>query len=156
MQVYTMEQWQKDGFFLARSGQEITEEIYYEMLNRTCPERLPRETIQKATVPVHAGFLMGVPVWKGADEPLYRAFGMCQDCSGIHYYYLGEEKKLEGEFYFMDGLNVANDGIFPVSDFMDDTEAIRKAADYKATLYRIQCRNGVTVSSEVLYEPKFY
>lgn len=156
MQVYTMEQWQRDGFFLARSGQEITDEIYYEMLNRTFPEILPREIIQKATVPVHAGFIMGEPSGTEADEPLYRAFGMCQDGSGSHYYYLGEEKKLEGEFYFMDGLKVANDGLFPVSDFMDDAEAIRKAADCKATLYMIQYRNGVVVSSKVLYEPKFY
>ena len=91
---------------------------------------------------------------------LYLAFGMNDYGKGKHYYYLGlskEARRLDGAYYYMDCMNAfINDGLFPVSEFESDAEAIQKAADYEATLYRDEYRDGVRISSTVLYQPRFF
>ena len=165
MSVYTMKTWKADGTFKAEPGQEITEEIYNIMLNCLPPRTLPTEKAQQAldayNVPVHAGFLMGQE--DSTDDkgrPLYMAFGMNDYGKGKHYYYLGlstTARKLNGSYYYMDCMNAfVNGGLFPVSDFESDAEAIQKAADYEATLYRDEYRNGERISSDILYTPRFY
>lgn len=42
MDVYTMEKWQQDRSFSAEPGQEVTEDVYNEMLNCMPPKTLPR------------------------------------------------------------------------------------------------------------------
>lgn len=91
--VYTMATWERDGVFKADPGQEITEDIYKQMLNCMPPKALPRkkvdQVLQDYNVPVHAGFLMGEPHSSNAKGLLYLAFGM-NDCGkGKHFYYLG-------------------------------------------------------------------
>lgn len=165
MDVYTMKTWKSDGTFKAQPGQEITEQIYDIMLNCMPPQAIPKEKARQALevygVPVHAGFLMGQE--DSTDDngnPLYMAFGMNNYGKGAHYYYLGLSvpyKKLHGCYYFMDCMNAfVNDGLFPAAEFKDDAEAIRTAADYEATLYKYEYRHGDRISTEVLYEPRFY
>ena len=162
MELYTMERWKEDRTFKADPGQQITEEVYDEMLNVMPPLTLPTETARQAhrnyNIPVHAGFLMGEPSGSDRDGLLYLAFGSNNYGKENKFYYLGlshEEKKIEdGFYYFMDCMNAfVNDGLFPAADFKDDAEAIRTAANYEATLYKYEYRNGEQVSSKILYDP---
>lgn len=79
MTVYTREQWAADRTFKAQAGQEITEEIYEEMLNVMPPLRL------KNSEGCTAGFRMSEPYTHRNGQPLYMAFGK----RGGKYYYLG-------------------------------------------------------------------
>lgn len=159
--IYTMEQWTADREFRADPGQEITEDVYNEMLNAMPPATLPREKAEQALqdykVPVHAGFLMGEPTTASKDGPLYRAFGMNNYGKGAHYYYLGLSlpvKRRTGTYYFMECMNAfVNDGLFPADQFQTDAEAIRTAADYEATLYKQEWRDGERISSHCIYSP---
>lgn len=161
MKIYDREQWEKDREFKADPGQEITEDIYNEMLNCMPPKNLPRgkarQALQDYRIPVHAGFLMGEPHSTSPEGELYLAFGMNNYGKGEHYYYLGlarPEKKLNGTYYYMDCMNAfVNDGLFPAKEFKDEQEAIQTAGNYEATLYKYEYRNGERVSSTVLYEP---
>lgn len=164
MDVYTMKTWKKDGTFKAEPGQEITEQIYNTMLNCLPPKTLPqgkaREALDDYGIPVHAGFLMGQEDSTGPDgKPLYMAFGMNNYGSGARFYYLGlapAQARLNGSYYFMDCMNAfVNNGLFPAAEFADDAEAIRTAANYEATLYRYEYRDGERISSRVLYEPRY-
>lgn len=89
MELYTMEQWKADRTFKAEPGQEITEDIYEEMLNCMPPRTLPREKARQALqdykIPVNAGFLIGEPHSSDQRGQYYMAFGN----NGKHYYYLG-------------------------------------------------------------------
>ena len=164
MEVYTMEQWNTDRDFKAVPGQEITEQIYDEMLNCMPPEDLPRNKAAQALddydIPVHAGFLMGEPHSTDADgRALYMAFGMHDYGKGKHYYYLGlarAQERLNGQYYYFDCLNaIDNDGLLPAATFANDADAIRKAADYEATLYKCEYRDGERINSTMLYEPTY-
>lgn len=79
MAVYTREQWAADITFSAEPGQEITEEIYSEMLNVMPPQRL------KKAHGCTAGFRTTEPYCHKNGKPLYMAFGK----RGGKYYYLG-------------------------------------------------------------------
>ena len=161
--IYTMEQWQADGTFNAAPGQGIEEAVYNEMLNCVPPKSLPSETAQRALnkygIPVHAGFLMGEPHSSDDNGPLYMAFGMNQYKKKC-YFYLGlshEEKRLNGIYYYMDCMNAfVNDGLFPASEFADDADAIRTAANYEATLHKYEYKDGIRTADAVLYEPRYY
>lgn len=75
---------------------------------------------------------------------------------GEHFYFLGlakEEKKLNGSFYYFECGNAFVDGLYNVSAFTSDGEAIRKAADYEATLYRYEYQDGEQTDYTVLYDP---
>jgi hypothetical protein len=78
---------------------------------------------------------------------------------GQRFYYLGLSRpapELNGSYYFMDCMNAfVNDGLFPAGEFRDDADAIQTAANYEATLYRYEYRNGERISSKVLHEPAF-
>lgn len=164
MDIYTAAQWKADRTFNAAPGQEIAPEIYEEMFNCLPPKQLPADKAAQALhdfdLPIHAGFLMGEPHSSDKGGQLYLAFGMNDYGKGKHFYYLGlsrPAKILHGEYYFMDCLNAfVNGGLFPVKEFADDAEAIQAAADYEATLYKIEYRNGDQVKRTVLYEPRFY
>lgn len=164
MNVYTMEQWKADREFKAVPGQEIEAAIYDEMLNVLPPKTLPAEKAQQAlrdyNVPVHAGFLMGEPHSSDKHGQYYLAFGMNDYGKGKHYYYLGlslPAKRLHGLYYFFDCMNAfANGGLFRAVEFADDEEAIQYAANYEATLYKYEYRNGERVDTAILYEPRFY
>ena len=164
MDIYDMEQWQNDGNFKAAPGQEITEEVYNFMLDAMPPLTLPREKAEEAlhaySIPVHAGFLMGEPHDHDTAGPRYLAFGSNDYGKGKHFYYLGlahEAPRLHGTYYYFDCLNAfVNGGLFPAGEFKDDAEAIQKAADYEATLYKYEYRHGQRTDSRVLYEPAFY
>lgn len=161
MNIYDRAQWEADRSFNASPGQEITAEIYEEMLNCLPPKSLPRgkarQALQDYNIPVHAGFLMGEPHSASPDGQLYLAFGMNDYGKGKHYYYLGlslPEKILHGTYYYMDCMNAfVNDGLFPAKEFKDDKEAIQTAGNYEATLYKYEYQNGERVSSIVLYDP---
>lgn len=91
---------------------------------------------------------------------LYRAFGMNDYGKGARFYYLGlsapVKKIADGCYYFMDCMNAfVNDGLFPAAEFKDDAEAIREAANYEATLYKFDYKDGQRISSSVLYQPRF-
>lgn len=165
--VYTMEQWTQDGTFKAEPGQQISEEVYNNMLNCMPPKSLPRDkahyALEALNVPVHAGFLMGEP--HSSDEKgrqLYLAFGMNDYGSGVtrapKYFYLGlspeEEKTADGFYYFFDCMNAfLTDRLFKTSAFKDDKDAISTAANYEATLYKYEYKNGERVSTKTLYDP---
>lgn len=164
LEAYTMENWKADREFKAQPGQEITEQVYEEMFNCMPPQRLPRskanQALQDYNIPVHAGFLMGEPHSAGKTGQLFLAFGMNDYGHGAHYYYLGLSEPLkkiaDGSYYFMDCLNAfVNNGLFPAAEFADDADAIQTAANYEATLYKYEYRNGDRISSRVLYEPRF-
>jgi hypothetical protein len=86
-----MGKWQQDRSFSAEPGQEITEDVYNEMLNCMPPKTLPRgkaeQALQDYRIPVHAGFLMGEPHSASKDGQLYLAF-VERLRKGKHYYYL--------------------------------------------------------------------
>lgn len=161
--MYTREQWEKDRAFSAKPGEEITEDIYNEMYNCMPPLRLPKETALKALeeykVPVHAGFLMGEPHTSSKEGLLYLAFGM-NNYGGSkppRYFYLGlslpAKKTLDGLYYEFDCMNAFVEGkLFPAEEWTEE-EAIAKAADYEATLYLHEIRNGETVNTRTLYDP---
>lgn len=161
MSVYTMEQWFRDREFKAEPGQEISADVYEEMLTAVPPEDLPagkaRQALQDYNIPVHAGFLMGEPTESSPAGLLYRAFGSNDYGHGARYYYLGLSTKapqLSGVYYFMDCLNAfVNNGLFPAAEFESEAEAIQTAANYEATLYRHEYRDGVRISSAVIYDP---
>ena len=158
-----MKQWERDETFKAEPWQEIEAGIYEQMLNGVPPKTLPRSKAEEAlqhNIPVHAGFLMGEP--NSSDElgQKYLAFGMNDYGKGKHYYYLGLSRPVtrttDGSYYFMDCLNAfVNNGLFPTAEFEDDADAIRTAADYEATLYKYEYRNGERISSRILYQPRF-
>lgn len=161
MNIYDRTQWEADRTFNAAAGQEITEEIYNEMLNCMPPLNLPRNKARQAlealNISVHAGFLMGEPHSSNKGGLLYLAFGMNDYGKGKHYYYLGlshAAKKLNGEYYYMDCLNAfVNDGLFKVSEFKDEQEAIDTAANYEAALYKYTYKDGERVSNALIYDP---
>lgn len=76
--LYTMEQWKKDKSFNATAGQEITPEVYNEMLNTVPPKSLPHYITD-------TGFLMGEPHDSKNGKLRYKAFVK----RGTRYYYLG-------------------------------------------------------------------
>ena len=164
MDIYTMERWRQDGSFNADPGQEITEAVYNEMLNCMPPGSLPRDKARQVlrdyNLPIHAGFLMGEPHSSDKRGQYYLAFGMNDYGKGKHYYYLGlslpERKIPDGFYYYMDCMNAfVNDGLFPAAEFEDDADAIRHAANYEATLYKYEFKDGQRISSATLYEPAF-
>lgn len=64
------------------------------------------------------------------------------------------KEKANGVFYFLDCMNAfINDGLFPADQFKSEAEAIQTAADYEATLYRYEYRDGELINSKVLYQP---
>ena len=166
MEIYTAEAWAIDGTFKAAPGQEITEEIYNQMLNCLPPKTLPRSKAEQALqdygIPVHAGFMMGEPHSTGEDgRELYLAFGSNDYGKGKHFYFLGlaaEAPKLHGSYYFFDCMNAfITDRYFALSAFTDEAEAIKTAANYEATLYKVTFdERGNRTSRETLYEPAFY
>lgn len=161
MSIYTMENWKNDRTFNADPGQEITAEIYEEMLNCMPPKDLPtgkaRQALSDYNVPVHAGFLMGEPHSCDKDGQLYLAFGMNDYGKGKKYYFLGLSHAapvLHGIYYYMDCMNAfVNGGLFPEKEFTDEQEAINTAANYEATLYKYEFRHGEKISSRVIYDP---
>ena len=82
--AYTGEDWARDESFAAAPGQEVTEEIYNQMLDCMPPIRLPR---CKRTQGYTAGFLMGEPTSSDltTGKSLFSAFGKC----GGRYYFIG-------------------------------------------------------------------
>lgn len=157
MDIYTMDQWTADRAFSAQPGQEIEETVYSEMFNCMPPLQLSREAIKNTDIMIHYGFMMGEPHSCDRDGQLFLAFGMTDYGKGKHYYYLGtahKDRKLDGLYYHFDCMNAfVNDGLFPAGDFTGRAEAIQKAADYEATLYRYEYRDGKLISTETLYEP---
>ena len=159
--IYTMEQWTKDRSFSAEPGQEVSEDVYNEMLNCMPPKTLPRnkarQALQDYKIPVHAGFLMGEPHSSNKDGLLYLAFGMNDYGKGKHYFYLGlslARKELNGVYYFFDCMNACvTDRYFEASAFKDEKEAINMAANYEATLYKYVYQNDERVSTDVIYNP---
>lgn len=162
--IYTIKQWETDREFKAAPGQEITAEIYDRMLNAMPPVSLPKETARRAlrrlNIPVHAGFLMGEPADSNQEGLLYLAFGMNDYGKGKHYYYLGlshPPRRLNGKYYYFDCMNAfVNDGLFKAAEFDGDADAIKYAADYEATLYKCEYKNGELISNNIIYEPRFY
>lgn len=162
MTVYDGRQWEKDGIFKADPGQEITEEVYNQMLNGLPPKDLPAQTaleaMRKYGTPIHYGFLMGEPhSHDSAGAALYMAFGMNDYGKGKKYYYLGlspKEKELDGTYYFFECLNAfVNSGLFKESEFKDDQDAIKTALDYEATLYKEEYKDGKMIKAKMIYDP---
>ena len=158
--MYTMNDWTRDGTFSAKEGQEISGEIYEEMLNCMLPHTLPREMSKKARekfkIPVHAGFLMGEPhCTNNKGEQLYLAF--CKNNFGEDkYFYLGlspKEDCLEGKYYFYVSIDADANGLRKASEFTLD-EAIKRAQDKEASLYFREYKRGFLVRDDLLYEPQ--
>lgn len=161
--IYTLEQWQKDKNFNANVGQEITKEVYEAMQTATETKPLPVTTARKALreldIPVHNGFLMGTPYRTDTAGDLFLAFGMNDYGKGSRYFYLGlspEEQKLNGTYYLFESVGAfPNDGLFPLSAFNNEKDAIAMALDYEATLYKYEFKDGETVSEKKLYSPAY-
>ena len=158
-EVYTMSDYLSADHFSIEPGQEISDEVYRACMNAADPLPLPAETARAAAQPIHSGFLMGKPARPdapGGGGPLYHAFGE-NTFHDTHCFYLGlspAAEVLNGEYYFMDCMNAfVNDGLFPVSEFESDQDAIRTAADYEATLYRLTFKDGEETGSVTLYDP---
>ena len=93
MDIYTMNKWAEDRSFNAKPGQEITAEVYEEMLNvmppKSLPEEIKKQERQKFHLKIHAGFLMGETAGSNKNGLLYHAFGMNIRNNKKYYYYLG-------------------------------------------------------------------
>lgn len=161
--IYGMEDWKRDGSFSAKPGQEVSEGVYSAMLNCAPPKTLPsgkaKQALQDLNIPVHAGFLMGEPhsTDKETGKELYLAFGMNNYGKGSRYYYLGLSLPpvvLDGIYYFFDCLNAfVNNGLFKESEFKDDGDAVSFGANYEATVYKYEYKNGERVGSALLFDP---
>lgn len=155
--IYTMYGWKRDGSFRADPGQEVEEGIYNRMLDVMPPLSLPREAVKHVLdsfgIGIHGGFLMGEAVRHEDGKPVYHAFG---DAGG-KYFYLGlfpeAEPKTE-TFYYLECGNAIAEGLYPATDFDGDADAIRTAADYEATLYKVEYVDGVRTGAAVLYDPR--
>jgi len=79
---------------------------------------------------------------------------------GKHYFYLGlslPERRLNGIYYYFECMNAfVNDGLFMAAEFDGEEDAIKHAADYEATLYKYEFKDGERISSEIVYEPQLY
>ena len=84
MNIYTREDWQRDGSFKAVPGQEVAEEIYREMLDCMPPYSLPRIP---ATQGYCGGFLVGEPTDYDPETSKLRYMAFAQ--RGGRCYYLG-------------------------------------------------------------------
>ncbi len=162
MNIYTKDDWARDGSFHAVPGQEVSEDIYYEMYNVMPPLRLPRNTAENALealkLPVHAGFMMGEPHSSDRHGVQYLAFGMNDYGKGKHYFYLGLGRKdkpvPDGTYYFFDTLNaLPNDGLVKADKYTGDRKARSFAIDCEATLFKRVYRHGEIVEESLLYEP---
>lgn len=159
--IYDMEQWRKDRTFSAEVGQEVSEEVYNAMLNNLPPLSLPKGKAEYAlsvlNIPVHAGFLMGEPHSCDKNGQLYLAFGMNDYGKGKRYFYLGmahREPELNGIYYYFDCMSTPPGGkLYALTAFEGDQDAIKTAANYEATLYKNEYKNGYRVNSEILYDP---
>ena len=49
-----------------------------------------------------------------------------------------------------------NDGLFKAAEFDGDADAIHHAANYEATLYKYEYKDGEIIDSAIIYEPRFY
>ena len=101
MEIYTMEDWERDRNFNAEIGQEIAPEIYERMFECMPPLRLTNRKPTNADLGIVSGFRMSEP-YAHADSPtdgkwtaFYMAFGKTTDgrC-----YFLGHQNKY-GEIF---------------------------------------------------------
>ena len=86
--IYTMEQWEKDGSFSATVGQEVSEDVYEQMLNGLPPLRLPKES------GYFSGFRMGEAYTHEQSETTGEVLS--------HHAAFG---KRDGKYYFIGHLN---------------------------------------------------
>ncbi|MCI9093674.1 MAG: hypothetical protein HFF36_07865 [Coprobacillus sp.] len=84
--IYDMKCWNRDGFFAAEPGQEITKDIYNQFFNCMLPLALPSNELN---IEISSGFMMGEPYNYKEGQQTYLAFGK----SKYSYYYLGEMDK---------------------------------------------------------------
>ena len=156
--IYTMDQLKEDKTFKAKPGQELTEEVYDEMLKRFPPKGIMPDAFEQARykygIICHAGFLMGDPVKKDEKgRALYHAFG-CNEFG--QFYYLGlkqSPKEKNGWFYRFGCLSVLNNdrNMFSVDSFIDDEQAINYAAEHEAALSKLLYVDGNHVKTKRLY-----
>lgn len=66
------------------------------------------------------------------------------------------DTQADGTYYYLECMNAHVNGLYPVSDFQSDQEAIRTAADYEATLYRQEYIKGELKATSVLYDPSAF
>lgn len=93
-EVYTREQWHRDGTFSAKEGQEVEEYIYWEMYDVLPPLRLPKESGYSAGFRVSEPYAHAQSQKTGEWLPCYAAFGKRDG----KYYFIGYMNKY-GEFY---------------------------------------------------------
>lgn len=88
--VYDTKAWETDKSLNAADGQEISEDVYNEMMNVVPPLKLPASAIEGArefySINITAGFLAGEPATCDNLGLLYRAFGTSNE---HRFYYLG-------------------------------------------------------------------
>lgn len=70
--VYDLSRWQSDGSFSASPGQEVSHDVYQQMIECLPPLSLPRLTETKG---FEAGFLLGEPYDHVNGRAVYAAFG---------------------------------------------------------------------------------
>lgn len=163
MEIYTKERWKQDVVFSAKAGQQVSEEVYNEMLNCHPPKNITKDICnsidKKFDVIIHEGFLMGEPFANNSKgEQLYMTFVKSDFGKGAKCHYVGlypESPKLAGTFYKFDSDGMGFDGILPVKNYSSDKEAISCAVEHEAYLYKVEYKNGRETSSELLYEPEF-
>jgi hypothetical protein len=162
--IYNNSDWERDEVFKALPGQQITEDIYSDMMNVLPPRDLPRAAITEAweryRIPVHGGFMMGEPHDSEGGRNRYMAFVSNNFGHGTKCYYIGlfaEDLRLEGEYYrFYDLEDFTGVDPIPVARFADDAKAIQRAADLETSLSRVMYKNGQEVENKKLYQPRFY
>lgn len=84
MNIYTMNDWAIDNHFNALPGQEIEEQIYFEMR-----DVMPIASLTYSAFGCKIGFLSLEPAGHVYGYPVYMAFGQ----KGDKYYYLGLQPK---------------------------------------------------------------
>lgn len=160
--MYTKSQWRADRDLKAQPGEEIEAAIYEELREVMPPLHISVEATDAARerygIPVHAGFMLGEPTASDADGPLYRAFVSNDYGKGKHCYYVGlfheQPKVKDGTYYMIECGNAVVDGfLLPAKDFTDDADAIRTAADYEGTLYKMEYKDGQEINYTILYDP---
>ena len=89
MEIYTREQWNKNRSFAAKVGQEVEEDIYWDMYDCLPPLRLPRECGYASGFRVGEPYIHEQSAKTGEWLAHYAAFGK----NGDKYYFLGHLNK---------------------------------------------------------------
>jgi len=89
-----------------------------------------------------------------AEATAYKAAQEAQEPTPEQAEPAAEETTADGVYYFFDCMNAfLTDRLFMAAAFDGEQEAIKTAANYEATLYRLTYKGGERVESKTIYDP---